>query len=315
MIEQYTAGALCLAGLSCLVVGAVQIHQIIRAIRQAWRWRLMLLLIAVFFTGYIVFGLHCLGSLGIETSWPAVDINAMIGLVFALGGLFVMIASRTALATVRDLTQLDTLRALSITDELTRLHNRRYGELRLAEEWSRSRRYRHALAVIMLDIDHFKHINDSAGHEAGDRVLQAVARVLRTELRSCDVACRWGGEEFLLILPETSASQAMVAADRVRRAISAQVCWAMPAHGSTDAPSAPQRFTITVSLGTSGPDGRADSHPRDWLAAADAALYRAKRAGRDRAELARREDYPSEKPRDAAPAAPLLPETSAALFS
>jgi two-component system cell cycle response regulator len=130
------------------------------------------------------------------------------------------------------------------------------------------------LSVMMLDIDHFKPINDTHGHQAGDEVLQELADRLRHNIRPMDVACRPGGEEFLVILPETPGELAFAAAERVRKAIAADVFSVL---GDT------QKISVTVSAGVSSLLGPEDTMA-ELLARADSALYQAKAAGRNRVQ-------------------------------
>jgi len=158
-------------------------------------------------------------------------------------------------------------------DGLTGLWNRAYFDRRWAEEVSKSSRHRHALTLGMLDIDHFKGINDTYGHPAGDAVLQGVARLIQRECRHEDVACRYGGEEFALIMPDTVPEEAMNLCERIRSALSATV-WA----------SHPER-TITASIGLAGFTSPGDQAPGPWLEMADRAMYTAKQSGRNRVVL------------------------------
>ena len=162
---------------------------------------------------------------------------------------------------------------MSITDPLTGLHNRRYMEARLAEELSRSRRYDYPLSFMMIDIDDFKLYNDRNGHQAGDRALEIVAQCLRAALRKVDVASRYGGEEFSILLPQTDLQEAGVIADRIRRKVSDTK---FP-HGSA------QPFgSVTVSIGLSSYSAALDS-AEAVIRAADRALYHAKSHGKNRA--------------------------------
>jgi diguanylate cyclase (GGDEF)-like protein len=168
------------------------------------------------------------------------------------------------------------LRQLSIRDPLTGLFNRRYMEETLELEISRAERKEHSIGVIMLDIDHFKGFNDRFGHAAGDELLQALAQLIRSNLRAGDVACRYGGEEFVLILPEATEEVAARRAEDMRgRAREMDVRHLETVVGP-----------VSVSLGV----GLYPDHGRtreELLAAADAALYEAKGAGRDRVVVAR----------------------------
>jgi diguanylate cyclase (GGDEF)-like protein/PAS domain S-box-containing protein len=177
----------------------------------------------------------------------------------------------------RDLTERkeleERLRVLATTDPLSGLYNRRQF-FELAEtELDRAHRYRHACSVLMLDIDHFKEVNDRFGHQAGDAVIQALARMMRETLRTVDVIGRIGGEEFAAVLPETASDVAMLTAERLCQALSDKRDW-LSAHAAH----------VSVSIGV------AAVHPEDTgidqvLARADAALYAAKKAGRDRVML------------------------------
>ncbi|WP_427132081.1 GGDEF domain-containing response regulator [Pseudarthrobacter sp. S9] len=157
---------------------------------------------------------------------------------------------------------------LSRTDALTGLHNRRHLEDELAHHRAEAVRHHDPLCVLLLDIDHFKLVNDRYGHPAGDVVLARFADRLSSELRAGDVAGRWGGEEFLVVLPRTDLDAALVVADRIRRAIAA-----------TPMVAAGVEIAVTVSGGCAlGPGESAD----ELVDVADARLYAAKAAGRNR---------------------------------
>ena len=162
---------------------------------------------------------------------------------------------------------------MSITDPLTGLHNRRYLEARLSEELSRSKRYDYPLSFMMIDIDDFKIYNDRNGHQAGDRALEITAQRLRAALRKVDVASRYGGEEFSILLPQTSLEEAAVIADRIRR----EIMNAQFPHGSTQ-----PLGRVTVSIGLSTLSAALDS-AEAIIRAADRALYHAKGHGKNRA--------------------------------
>jgi diguanylate cyclase (GGDEF)-like protein len=166
---------------------------------------------------------------------------------------------------------LDGLREQAMTDPLTGLYNRRYLMEFLQREWIRAKRKESALGVIMIDIDHFKRVNDSFGHQAGDFVLTAVSVLLRIHVRSSDIICRYGGEEFALVLPEASLENARRRAEEIQAAI-----------GRLDLKFGDVPLgRITASLGVALFPDNADG-PDDVLHAADDALYAAKSAGRNR---------------------------------
>jgi two-component system cell cycle response regulator len=161
------------------------------------------------------------------------------------------------------------LTALSVTDGLTGLYNRRHLDQRLAEEIALAKRHSFPISCLMVDVDRFKHINDCFGHQEGDRVLQAVARVLRQSTRVSDIVGRYGGEEFMVITPGTPLASACKLGERIRTQMEAQ-----------EIPIADEVIHVTVSIGVAEL-GRTGT-PESLIAAADRALYVAKRGGRNR---------------------------------
>jgi len=168
----------------------------------------------------------------------------------------------------------DRLERLAAVDPLTDAYNRRFGLARLGEEFSRAVRAENPLGVLMFDLDHFKLINDTHGHLAGDRVLRAVAKTCRRVIREGDVLVRYGGEEFLVILPGAGATDVRDIGERVRRAV-----------GETTVPEGDQRIAVTVSVGGATYRDATDA-PEVLIALADAALYDAKGSGRNRLVMA-----------------------------
>lgn len=164
---------------------------------------------------------------------------------------------------------LDT-REHSLRDSLTNCFSRGHGLETLERELERARRSRQPLSILMFDIDHFKTINDELGHLRGDDLLRAVGAQLTRALRSTDVKCRYGGDEFLIVLPDTPLSGALQAAESVRQKVTTL---AMVAGGKT--------FPVTVSIGVAEA-GPAESSVTALIERADGALYQAKREGRDR---------------------------------
>jgi diguanylate cyclase (GGDEF)-like protein len=162
------------------------------------------------------------------------------------------------------------LHELSITDSLTGLYNRKHLMEVLTKEVARAERYQRPLAVLMIDVDHFKLYNDTCGHLAGDEVLRNIAAIFRGCLRESDCVGRYGGEEFLIILPETVADDAWRIADRIRSRLAEE-------DFPTD--SKPVKITISGGIATFPGNGRS---PESLLKSADAALYQAKNHGRNR---------------------------------
>lgn len=169
----------------------------------------------------------------------------------------------------------ESLRTQAIRDPLTGLFNRRYLEVSLERELQRARRRSLPLAVLMLDVDHFKRFNDDHGHEAGDALLAQLGEVLKRATRAEDIACRYGGEEFTVILQETDAAVAQRRAESIRKATAEMSLL----HRQQQLPP------VTVSIGIAVFPGDGNT-PEDLLRRADSALYRAKKSGRDRVELA-----------------------------
>lgn len=163
----------------------------------------------------------------------------------------------------------------SRTDELTQLFNRRHGTQRLGEEMSRSQRYDRGLAVCLMDIDHFKKVNDTHGHQAGDEVLIEVAQRLTEASRESDCVIRWGGEEFLVLFPETDIDEAAGIVDRFRRELGGTPVTVLDGEA---------RLNITVSGGVAVLE--AGDTAESLVARADSALYKAKETGRNRLLLA-----------------------------
>lgn len=161
------------------------------------------------------------------------------------------------------------LRQLASIDALTGLHNRRELERRIVREMSRSRRHDTPLSVAIGDLDLFKHVNDRYGHAVGDDVLRAVGERMRENLRAEDLAVRWGGEEFLLMLPETELEEAAQVADKIRRAVAERPI-----------PGDDCKVSVTISFGVARFDGRESLG--ELVRRADDAMYRAKSEGRNR---------------------------------
>jgi two-component system cell cycle response regulator len=159
---------------------------------------------------------------------------------------------------------------LTIMDALTETHNKRALVQFLDHELARSERHQRPLAVVMMDIDHFKALNDRLGHLAGDATLRELAACGRGPVRKVDMFARYGGEEFVLVLPETTREGAVVCAEQVRERVESH-----PFQFENEA------YRVTVSLGVAATLGDASLTPAGFIAEADANLYRAKHAGRN----------------------------------
>jgi diguanylate cyclase (GGDEF)-like protein len=167
------------------------------------------------------------------------------------------------------------LKKEALTDGLTGLYVYRFFEKKLKTEFRRAKRENRNLAMVLYDVDHFKEINDKHGHEFGNKVLKAIARIMEMNSRSCDTVARYGGEEFCIIMPDTKGQDAKTVTERVRRKIKELKL----------ADAAGESVEITISAGIATIENYETEKHMDFVCAADAALYRAKDTGRDRSVL------------------------------
>ena len=200
---------------------------------------------------FVVEGLHYFNVIGIMV------------MLISFAGYYYYLLEKTAAA----------LREMSQTDALTQLKNRRAITEAICREESRMRRGQHPLSFVLCDLDHFKAVNESAGHEAGNTVLKAVSRTLESCMRDVDFVARWGGEEFLAVLPDTNEDGARLVAERIRRKIEEQLIEANGANGAK-----PIRITMTLGVATIAPGEDAEQA----IVRADEALYEGKAGGRNR---------------------------------
>ena len=200
----------------------------------------------------------------------------LAGIIFLFGTIYFFISR--LLRKINETQQ--KLVALASIDDLTQLYNRRYFFERFNQEVERSKRYQRPLSCIIMDIDFFKQVNDSYGHLAGDRVLSDIAQIVRKNCRQSDLAGRYGGEELIILLPETEAVGAMIIADRIREMVEQ--------HQTVDGKGVV--IAVTVSMGIASLNGtelrNIDNNER-IIQHADDALLQAKKTGRNRIELYR----------------------------
>jgi len=244
-----------------LPVGSVRNH-----------WRGMAWLIYIFIAGYLGYIVALWDQ---QTRWH----ELLIPGIFLFGALFVWQAISLALLTCIDLKRMNLLETENITDPLTKVYNRRYLDRRLDEEIARAARYSLCLSILMLDIDHFKQVNDNYGHQAGDAVLSALGNLIKTSLRDLDVVARYGGEEFMVVCTNTAISGAALVAERIRQLIESEQI------AITNAAGAAQVIQITVSIGAANFSENVTDRGT-LVKAADEALYRAKGEGRNRVTVA-----------------------------
>ncbi|MCU1284242.1 MAG: diguanylate cyclase with sensor [Acidobacteriales bacterium] len=177
-------------------------------------------------------------------------------------------------AAIQNAKHFERTQQLAYLDGLTGIFNRRFFELRIAEELERVNRYNSSMSVIMIDIDRFKKLNDEFGHLLGDEVLRQASHIFSQQLRKGDVVCRYGGEEFALLLPQTTGENAMEVAEKLRRTVEA-----------THFPGVPRKVTVSAGVADSPAFGKVRD---EIVAAADSALYQAKQAGRNKVIAASR---------------------------
>ena len=265
-----------------LLIGAAVLVMTVAAAATLWQlisglpaskmrtdWYVLLAFIVCFIAGYLYYLVR-------EQDSFATAEDLIAPAMFFMGAAFVALVARIMLRTTRDLLRVSALEAETITDALTGVNNRRAFDQRWPAELARARRFRLPITLLIVDIDHFKSVNDSYGHATGDQVLIAVGRLIGESLRNCDVAARYGGEEFAVIATHTRPDAALKVAERMRAAVEAQARRALGA-------SAAER-SITVSIGVAGCDD-ASVDCKDLFERADAALYRAKESGRNRVEI------------------------------
>jgi diguanylate cyclase (GGDEF)-like protein len=166
----------------------------------------------------------------------------------------------------------ETVRRQSIVDHLTGCYNRRYFDQKLADEINRASRYGRDLSLVLIDIDHFKEINDRMSYKQGDLVLVEAARVFRTHTREVDMVCRYGGDEFAILMPETSYENALAKAENLRQVVRSS------AFSNAQDASTPLRLTLSIGV-TGYHTGIRTSD--ELLRAVDEAVHTAKRSGRD----------------------------------
>ena len=272
MILAPLANVLVLTGVAILALSLLTVRQLIAQLPQGslrGNWWVLVALIVFFMVGY-------LGYVGFFFGHHQLWFHLIVPLVFFLGAWFVWLTCKLALRTARDMRRLILLEQENITDPLTGIYNRRHLERRLNEEFHKARRYGNALSIILIDIDHFKRINDGYGHQFGDLVLGCLAKLIQQSVRSADIAARYGGEEFMIVAPNTDCLEAERLAERLRSQIRAHPL----AHGGV----ADERrvLDVTVSLGVATFAQDENGTVAKLINKADTALYLAKQAGRNR---------------------------------
>ncbi|MBN2017007.1 MAG: GGDEF domain-containing protein [Candidatus Cloacimonetes bacterium] len=230
------------------------------------KWDLLSILILFFFAGYIVF---------VVAQWNR-NLTAsdfIVPFIFFFGAIFALLTSSLAVQTAMDILRINKLEQDNITDPLMEINNRRHFDMRLIEEISRAHRYNSPLALFMVDVDHFKKINDTFGHDIGDDVLVELGRLIQDQVRRNDIVARYGGEEITIIAPETTIEVARTLGERLRSTIEDTVL--------VKKTNSHPAIKATVSIGISGLTKNIVSM-KDFIQKADVALYEAKSNGRNK---------------------------------
>lgn len=270
-VHHFIAAIEVFTGIIILLFSLLPLRQIILLLPKGvlrTNWLILGTMIVIFIAGYAGYAL---------TFWKQhLNLSDLIvPSVFALGSCFVWLTTTLSLRTAVDVRRVSLLERENITDELVGIYNRRYLERFLREEFLRARHYSLPLSVLLLDLDHFKEVNDQLGHPIGDEVLRSLGRMVIKTVRQSDIVARYGGDEFMIIAPGTSLSMAEVLAERLRSSVENQ---SIPVSNLnlTD-----QNVNVTISIGVVGLNVWLDSTEK-LVQAADHALYTAKQSGRNK---------------------------------
>jgi len=256
---------------ACVLLGAlIPVYNLIKQlppgqVRRCWyELTVLIILLIVGYASYtaVYWNRH--------SNW----LDFIVPCVFFSSAIFVWLATSLSLQTAFDISRVTLLEHESITDPLIGIYNRRYLDRRLEEEVGRAIRYNLPLSILLIDIDHFKQINDTYGHATGDELLSHLGKLLLSAIRDSDLAARYGGDELLILAQNTTASSAGVLGERLRQHVKTNHLV------TTSQSSKQQEVYVTISIGVAdiGP-GVTDSI--SLIQAADEALYKAKQAGRN----------------------------------
>lgn len=261
-------------GITFLSIALFQIKKLLVELPKSsirTKWISLSLLTFGFIIGYAAYW-----YISILQSYQLLEILTLV--IFLFGSIFVFLTFRLSYYTTRALRRAHVLEVETITDPLLGIFNRRYLDRRLLDECLASKRYKTELSVLLLDIDHFKAINDTHGHKVGDRVLKSLGELMQKTLRKTDVIARYGGEEFILLLPKTDNTNALLVADNLRKKIEETIL--LPELLNNE----PQGISVTVSIGVStliDLEQCAELLCEELIINADNALYSAKNSGRN----------------------------------
>lgn len=231
-------------------------------------WFELAVLIVVLIAGYAS---YTYTSWGQASKWQ----DFIVPGIFFFCAMFVWLTANLSLQTAFDVRRVTILEQESIKDPLTGLYNRRYLERRMDEEINRAQRYDLPLSVLLIDIDNFKQVNDTCGHQVGDSLLIHLSNLLTSQTRDSDVVSRYGGDELLILTPSTTAASAALLAERLRQKVETDQL----KMSSSDQRN--QHIPVTVSIGIASLGPEVDD-TENLIKHADEALYRAKQEGRNR---------------------------------
>ncbi len=265
--------AIIVASAALLLVALLPVRRLLRDLpdgmmRRAWVMLGGLLLVMIGAEVIYAFGLHAELPLAQELIIP---------LVLLVGSWFIMLVSQMSAGSIEDVQRTALLERESITDALTGLYNRRHMDRVLCAEMERARRYDQPMSLVLLDVDHFKAINDEFGHQIGDQALKQLARLVQAQSRVNETVARYGGEELAVIMPGADLEQAAWQAERLRSRIASEAL-------IVDDDEASRRIAVTVSVGLTQLSRQDGFRAEKLLERADRALYNAKHNGRNRVE-------------------------------
>ncbi|WP_321530421.1 GGDEF domain-containing protein [uncultured Desulfuromonas sp.] len=235
-------------------------------------WMFLSVLVCLFFLGYALYALLFWNE---AQQWH----DLVVPVIFFFGAIFVLIVCLLAARTADDVTRLCHLEYENILDPLLGIYNRRHMDRCLRSEADKTRRYALDLSVLLIDVDFFKKVNDTYGHLVGDRVLQALAQMVKGSVRDFDMVFRYGGEEIMVLLPYTNSNGAQTLGNRLCQWVGER-CLIEEVHQGE-----PVNIQVTISVGVSTFDPAVEDEG-EMVARADMALYRAKKNGRNRVEVA-----------------------------
>jgi len=273
-MSEFLIGNLDIAGSLILILSLSPIFKLMRELPSGnfrkW-WGILIAMIFFFIIGYLYYAQQ-------HHHDDEFSENVIVPYIFFFGSLFVLFTSTLFLQTTRDIKRIYTLEIENITDPLMGIFNRRHLSRILDAEFSKAKRYTIPLSILMLDVDFFKKVNDTYGHDIGDKVLKNLGTLMLELVRETDHVARYGGEEIMIVCPLTDAKHALDLAERIRQKI--EDCIMVPANAEKGI----TEVRITVSIGVSAYTHEV-ANVEDLVKRADMALYRAKNEGRNRVFL------------------------------